>query len=361
MVSDIFKPATPGELLASDDRQLAARRTLAGILFGLSVLIIFYETAIPFRLNLTRSGLQYRWNRSEWIPLRDNDGSWLSPADAIGNVLLFIPLGFFLHHWRLARRSNYSGTNISVRASVLAGLFCSGAIEIFQLGLDRRTTSTNDIITNFAGTYIGVRLALARPELLGAAWNRIRQISRTRPVLVAWLTLMAVQTVVALPPFDFTLQQENFQRQWLRWQYSWRALPDLPPFSQNGLEFLRNFPHYEYLLATLIATAGFGILLGASWILSCRQYGANSPRLVRVSTLATLIFYPALTLLQFMVQSVRPTVLFPLMGISGVISGVLLTAIFLRLASGRPAGRKMKKRIDSDKKREKNHSKNLSI
>ena len=340
---DIFKPATPGELSTSSDPQLAARRTLAGILSGLCGLIIFYETAIPFRLNLTRSGLQYRWNRSEWIPFLDNDGSWLSLADAIGNVLLFIPFGFFLHHWRLARATE----SISVRASVLAGLFYSCVIEIFQLGLDRRTASTNDIMTNFAGTYIGVRLALARPEFVGMVWSRVKQLAQTRPVLMAWLMLMAVQTVIALPPFDFTLQQENFQRQWLRWQYSWHALPS---FSQNGLELLHNFPHHEYLLATLIVTAGFGILLGCSWILSCQQYGATSPQILWGSTLATLTFYPTLTLLQFMVQSVRPAVLFPLTGISGVISGVLLAAIFLRLTSRRPV--RVKKKLLS-KTREK--------
>jgi len=344
VLREIFKPATAEELPTSGDGQFATPRIFAGVLFGLCVLFIFYETAIPFRLNLTHSGLQYRWNRSEWVPFLDNDGSWLSPADAIGNVLLFMPFGFFLHHWRLAQAT----ASISVRASVLAGLFCSCVIEIFQLGLDRRTTSTNDVVTNFAGTYIGVRLALARPELIGAAWNRIRQISQTRPALAAWLAVMAMQIAIALPPFDFTLQQENFQRQLLRWQYSWHALSSLLPFSQNRLEFLQNFPHHEYLLATLIATAGFGFLLGSSWILCCHQYGPASRGILWGSALATLGFYPALTLLQFMVQSVRPVVLFPIAGLSGVILGTLLTTIFLRLASGRPVRAKNEKSFYSD-------------
>lgn len=326
MVNDLFKPVGPGELPINGDQQAAARRTLAGILFGLSVLIIFYQTTIPFRLNLTHTGWQYRWNRSEWIPFLDNDGSWLSLADAIGNVLLFIPFGFFLHHWRMAR----AGARMSGRASVLAGLLYSCVIEIFQLGLDRRTTSTNDVITNFAGTYLGVRLALAQPGLIGAAWNRFRQISQTRPMLAVWLAIITLQTIIALPPFDFTLQQENFQRQWLRWQYSWQALSHLLPFSSNGRAFLQNFPHYEYLRAILLATAALGILLGASWIWSCRRYGPTSRGIIWGVTLATLIFYPALTLLQFMVQSVRPLVLFPLVGISGVFFGAMVMLTFSR-------------------------------
>lgn len=331
MVQDFFKPAPYGELPASNERLLAVRQTLAGLLLGLCVLIILYETAIPFRLNLTRTGLHYRWNRSEWIPLLDNDGSWLSIADALGNVLLFIPFGFFLHHWRLARRSNGSSTRVGVGASVLAGLLYSCIIEIFQLGLDRRTTSTNDIITNFAGTYVGVRLALARPELIGILWNRARQIARTRPVLIVWLAIMFMQTVMALPPFDFTLQRENFQRQLLRWQYSWNTLPNILSFSENGWGFLKIFPHYEYLVVTLCAAAGFGILLGASGIFCCQQYGNTSSRIFWGVLLATFFFYPALTGLQFMVQSVRPVVLFPLIGNTGVALGSALMFTFLRL------------------------------
>lgn len=327
----IFKPARLSELPMSGEQLLAVRRTLAGLLLGFCVLIILYETAIPFRLNLTRSGLQYRWNRSEWIPLLDNDGSWLSMADAIGNVLLFIPFGFFLHHWRLARRSN--GASASVRASALAGLLYSCVIEIFQLGLDRRTTSTNDIITNFAGTYIGARLALAWPELIGVLWNRARQITRGRPVLIVWLAIMFMQTVIALPPFDFTLQRENFQRQLLRWQYSWNSLPNLQLFSENGWGFLKSFPHYQYLVVTLCTAAGFGMLLGASGVYCCQQYGNISSRIFWGVLLTTLIFYPALTVLQFMVQSVRPVVLFPLIGNTSVALGAVLMFTFLRLTS----------------------------
>lgn len=331
MVQDSLKPAPHGELPAGNERLLAVRQTLAGFLLGLCILIILYETAIPFRLNLTRSGLHYRWNRSEWIPLLDNDGSWLSMADALGNVLLFIPFGFFLHHWRLARHSNASRVSVGVRVSVLAGLLYSCVIEIFQLGLDRRTTSTNDIITNFAGTYVGVRLALARPELIGRFWNRARQITRTRPVLVVWLALMFMQTVIALPPFDFTLQRENFQRQLLRWQYSWNTLPNILSFSENGWGFLKIFPHYEYLVVTLCVAAGLGILLGASGIFCCQQYDSASSRLFGGVLLATFFFYPALTVLQFMVQSARPVVLFPLAGNTGVALGAVLMFIFLRL------------------------------
>jgi hypothetical protein len=150
--------------------------------------------------------------------------------------------------------------------------------------------------------------------------------------------IMLAQTLIALQPFDFTFQQENFQRQWLRWQYSWQALPGSWQFSSGWIELLRKFPHHEYLLGTLLATGGCGVLLGASWVFCRRRYDSTSPRMVWGSALVMLGFYPALTIFQFIVQSVRPFVFFPITGICGVILGVLLMTVFLRLTSALSVG-----------------------
>jgi glycopeptide antibiotics resistance protein len=301
------------------------------ILFLLCVLFIFYETAIPFRFDLTRSGLRYRWERSEWIPFLDNDGGLLSLADAVGNVLLFVPFGFFLHGWRLAQRFREPVDKSYMRATMLAALFFSGGIEILQLGFDRRTTSVNDLLTNLAGAYIGAKLALAYPTLITVAWNRIQRILRQRPILAVWLVIMSAQILIALAPFDFTFKMENFQRQWLRWQYSWKALADLWPVSPTWIELARKFPHYEYLFITLLATGGCGILLGSFWMFFSLQ-SSTSPRMIWGAAFIMIGFYPALTLLQFMVQSAYPFVLFPIMGMAGVISGALLMMSIIRLA-----------------------------
>jgi glycopeptide antibiotics resistance protein len=314
------------------DQHSATNSTVAGILFWLCAIFIFYETAIPFHFDLSRSGLRYRWERSELIPFLDNDGSWLSIADAIGNVVLFVPFGFFLHCWRLIRRSGTSVDRVSLRSTLLAALFYSTTIEILQMFLDYRTTSANDLITNTAGAYIGLKLACAYPDLIDAIWHAMRRVLRTRPALVLWLLTMLVQALLALTPFDFTLQQENFQRQMLRWQYSWRALPALGEAApQNWKAFLQRFPHHESMLVNLIATMGCSILLGCFWVFCCRRDNPASLRMVWASTLVTLGFYPALTLFQFIVQSVRPFVLFPVAGIGGVMLGALFMIIFLKI------------------------------
>jgi hypothetical protein len=305
-------------------------RTISGILFWICVLFIFYETAMPFRFDLTRSGLRYRLERSEWIPFLDNDGSWLSLADAVGNVLLFVPFGFFLHHWRLRRRSFERADKVDVRTSLLAALFYSAAIEILQLSLDRRTTSANDLITNFVGAYLGAKLALADPGLIEAAWNRIRQIFRTHPAFAAWLAIMLVQIFIALPPFDFTLQQENFQRQLLRWQYSCKVLPSL---WQSSAATWQHFPPQEHLLVKLLGTVGCGLTLGALVVYGCRRYWTRSPGISGGSLLITLCLYPLLTILQFTVQSIHPVVFFPLAGSIGVMSGMFLMSLGLQIVS----------------------------
>jgi glycopeptide antibiotics resistance protein len=338
MASGKQRIASMNQHPASSLQYPEANRTLAGILFALCVIFIFYETAIPFHFDLTHSGLRYRCERSELIPFLDRDGSWLSIADAIGNVVLFVPFGFFLHSWRLSRRSGISADRVSPRLTLLPALFYSTAIEILQLFLEYRTTSANDLITNTAGAYIGLRLACAYPDLSDAIWQKMRRVGRTRPALVLWLVTLLVQTSLALAPFDFTLQQENFQRQLLRWQYSWRALPNLgQTFAPSWSEFLQRFPHYESMLLNLIATMGCGILLGGFWVFCCRQYDPISQRMVWGSTLITLGFYPALALLQFIVQSVRPFMFFPIIGISGVAVGGLLMIAFLRFAAIFPA------------------------
>jgi hypothetical protein len=317
---------------ATGGHQRDADRTAACILLLLCALFILYQTAIPFRVDLTLSGLRHRWERSEWIPFLDSDGGLLSLADAVGNVLLFVPFGFFLQHW-LLRRTIEPGDNVSLRPSLLAALLYSGAIEILQLALDRRITSVNDLITNFTGAHIGAKLALAKPGLIGAIRSRIRRILDTRPLVVAWFAVLLAQTLIALPPFDFTLKQENFQRQTLRWQYSWQTLPGLWKTSANGIGFLQDFPHPESLAITLLATGGCSILLGLFGVLCRHRYKTISQRLISIVTLATLSLYPVLALLQFTVQSARPSVLFPIAGIGGVILGMLFMLIVLRLGS----------------------------
>lgn len=86
------------------------------------------------------------------------------PVDTVLNILLFVPLGFFLPLlWR-----DYA----SMKKTVLTGLFLSLAVELLQMfGLG--ITDINDLITNTAGTLAGFCLF----QLL----SRSMQSARLRP------------------------------------------------------------------------------------------------------------------------------------------------------------------------------------
>jgi hypothetical protein len=84
----------------------------------------------------------------------------LSLANDLGNLLLFAPFGvvLFLRRWPL-------------RKALLAGLALSTSIEIVQLVVPGRTTSTADVIWNTLGTGAGWAAAAFAWRRLGARGN----------------------------------------------------------------------------------------------------------------------------------------------------------------------------------------------
>ncbi len=297
---------------------------------------------MPLQPDLTRSGMMHRWKHVERIPFLNSEGCRLSLGDAVGNILFFMPFGLFLHGWRQARRletSVLSRDQLGISQSLLAALAFSSAIECGQLFLDGRVTSINDVINNLVGALIGARLAVAHPGLVANTWEALKRMARLRPLWALWMATMVVQTIIALAPFDFTLKMESFQRQWLRWQYSWQELRSV---GQNHLvagSWLQNFPHRERLLASLLCTSGCAVLLGALTIWCWRRYWLHSVRIFGGLTSALLGFYPALAVLQFTVQSIHPYPFFALAGVLGVIAGMLLMEACLRLVAFLPAWR----------------------
>jgi glycopeptide antibiotics resistance protein len=73
-------------------------------------------------------------------------------AAVLGNVLLFLPLGAVL---RLQ--------GLRVRRVIVAGCVLSLAIELAQLAIPGRTTSTDDVLLNTAGAALGAVAALRLP------------------------------------------------------------------------------------------------------------------------------------------------------------------------------------------------------
>lgn len=107
-------------------------------------------------------------------------------ANTVLNVLLFVPMGFFLpalweRFYRFPR-------------AVLFGFFCSMFIESLQL-FTRRATDINDLMTNTAGTLLGWILARLILHLI-PSWKPGEQIRD-----VYWVCGSAFAVMFFLQPF----------------------------------------------------------------------------------------------------------------------------------------------------------------
>ena len=109
--------------------------------------VIVYATTIPWSDFKGHS----HWGLVRWIPFGDHP---LVLSDIVGNVALFLPLGYF-YFMAVGRRSRQT-TILS--GLVVAALLSSGA-EFFQVFCHDRIASTTDILTNTCGAGIGLWLA----------------------------------------------------------------------------------------------------------------------------------------------------------------------------------------------------------
>ena len=118
-----------------------AKKSILYCIFSFYLVAVYVLVGMP---NITYVRLDFKINI---IPFVDFAAAWKS---SILNVLLFVPLGFFLPMiWNQYR----AGKN-----TVLFGLGMSLAIEILQI-FTYRATDINDLITNGLGTFVGFCIA----------------------------------------------------------------------------------------------------------------------------------------------------------------------------------------------------------
>jgi glycopeptide antibiotics resistance protein len=94
------------------------------------------------------------WQYIKWMPTAEQLISPLTlldlTLDAIANILLFVPFGFFY-----AGRAQAKGVSPLVLIILALGLSCG--IELYQVYCHNRSTSLLDVIDNVAGAYVGLR------------------------------------------------------------------------------------------------------------------------------------------------------------------------------------------------------------
>ena len=163
---DMFQraPSVPltiaaGVLLAVLVAALVPRRRLLTFLTGVALAVVLGVTIVPSG-GWTAFGLENHALASILANVQPKAGdltAWMTANDGPLNVVLFVPLGFFLA--------------LLLRRPISAALLCvalSLAIECYQAALTTRVATFADVVANGVGAGIGalaavVVLLLARP------------------------------------------------------------------------------------------------------------------------------------------------------------------------------------------------------
>lgn len=289
-------------------------RPAAHALLLLVTLAVFILTTVPFQMEASRQGIARRWHHAERTPFHNAEGRRMSGSDTLGNLLLFLPVGFCLHGWRMARRKNHAVSFIPT--VVAAGLF-SLSIELFQLLLSDRFTSINDVMNNTLGALGGAWLA-RRYYLSGVrAILAYMRSWRRRPGMLVLLGLGVSYLVWAVAPFHFTLRLERLWHNWLHWTHSLRYLPNL-------LESWLSADRREYWPLEVGENFLFGMIFGGVLLL-CRKWYWPAHKLAKdVHMLAAFFLLLARNALLLLSQTGRPDILPDLACFLGVLLGGFL-------------------------------------
>jgi len=213
------------------------------LLCWLTLLAIAYESLIPFQYRpVSLNDAIANFLHLRWEPLGPGDrGDW------IGNIVLYLPLGFFLSG-ALGRRSRVVGF---LFAAALGTVIAVG-LEFAQTWASPRTVRLNDVVAEAIGAALGAGAwVFCGPALVRAVREALRG-GRTG-LRAALLLYLVAYTFVALYPFDFAVNAAEL-RQRLQGAEVLGALPhDL--FSVRALVHL-------LLKAALMIPLGVAIRIG---------------------------------------------------------------------------------------------------
>lgn len=151
--------------------------TAAVFVFGYYLFGLLTVTGIGFT-----STMNFRPNIS-WTPFV---GMITGPIDTILNVILFVPLGFFLP----LLYKKYG----NLRTVALTGFLFSLSVEIFQM-FDWGSSDINDLMTNTAGACIGFWVYCLLSRILPANLKKQFQSSRvnaTAEILLFSICIFAI-------------------------------------------------------------------------------------------------------------------------------------------------------------------------
>lgn len=169
---------------------------------------IIYGTLIPFIFCSSLEDVLKNIRDANYIPFyHEAKGKHISISDIVSNIVLFIPYGFLL---RLGLEPYYV---------TRCGLKCVGSafllslfIELYQLFVYSRVSSTTDIINDTLGAWIGYILAINYIHYLKNKIDKtIYNITRAEPFLFYLIVYSLFITLIFMFPFDISIDEEDLR------------------------------------------------------------------------------------------------------------------------------------------------------
>ena len=190
----------PAAILTRRHYALLALALAAFVVYG--SLVPFQYQPLPWSEGLARFANVCR------EPVRiDSRSDWLA------NVLLVVPLGYFLMGALCVDRRRPG--LLAALAVLPCCLALSAAVEFAQLWFPPRVSSLNDIVAQGVGELLGVTAWLAAGQRLTAwvrgLWTAVGTRGLAARLLPGYLALLGLINGI---PFDLTLSPKDIRRKW---------------------------------------------------------------------------------------------------------------------------------------------------
>ena len=290
-------------------------RTLK-ILSIVTVFFILYNTLMPFKLYTEWWKIARHLNRVELIPMIIK-GKMNPLTDLVGNVLLFIPFGFFVMLYYLAQHRPKNGLRITIW-----GMLFSLSIEILQIGFRYRTPSTTDVIMNTIGTAVGVISAKIYFRYWAARVQRFIEMTlENEPITLILILIILVQFFGSLLPFNVTITVSDLKRA--------LAHANIQPFGVKPLGLLFGASHKYAANMTFSKTKFFGNIIfyaiyGYLTMYAYFQYWRQRKEGKWILLALLILYFPLLEITQFFIKSRTSDINDVISGYSGAFFGVIL-------------------------------------
>lgn len=143
----------------------------------------------------------------------------------MSNVLLFLPLGFFLAGWLGHASRRFAPVVLAVAGTAALGLLVTAAVEFVQVWLPYRFPAAADILGNFTGALFGAIAWFAWRAPLSGFAETLRQ-AGPRALRLALVGYAAAYVLVGLLPFDFVLSVSEWRERLGSGAWGWWTTAD---------------------------------------------------------------------------------------------------------------------------------------